>query len=284
MKRTIWAPGLAAAALAAVSLYSPAPASADGSSPAHLTWCSLLTETLRNQTLAGQTTNAAGKALNACINEKVILWVEDGNQYSENRTVCGQHVTVQLKHAYGWSDTYVKAKFGSTSPTAERYYNNIVANQGFVRINNIVDFAPGDIFAMSYKDDPNANYPTVTGHTGIINSVGPMYTYTFTSNGVTIHFRDFEIFDSTSAVHSMDNRIFQAGELGPGSPYTEWTGAGRSYMRLYVDASDNYLGYTWSMTGNKSQPPGTPPSWTYYNNNFKAEAVRHFAVGRVTVP
>ena len=284
MKRLAWAPGLAAALLAAVTLYSPSPASADGGTPAHLNWCSLLTDALRAQTLAGQTTNGAGLQLNACVSDKVILWKEDGNVFSENRTVCGQHVTIQLKHAYGWSDTTIKTKFGSTSPTAEKWYNDIVANQGFSRVGNVWDIAPGDIFAINYKDDPSSNYPTTTGHCGIVNSVGPIYTYTFTSNGVTIRYRDLEIFDSTSAVHSYDNRIFQAGELGAGSAYTEWTGAGRGYMRIYVDASDNYLGYTWSMTGNKAQPPGTPSSWTYYNNNFKPESLRHFAVGRVTVP
>lgn len=285
MKRIIWAPSLAAGALVASFVFSPAPATADGpATPPHLNWCTLLTEALREQTVAGQTTNAAGQPLNACVGDRVILWREDGNAFSENRTVCGQHVTVQLKHAYGWSDTYFRTKFGSTSPTAEKYYNDIVANMGFVRVNSLNDIAPGDIFAVSYKDDPNSNYPSTTGHCGIINSIGPVIAYTFTSNGVTIRFRDLEIFDSTSAVHSFDNRIFWAGELGPGSAYTEWTGAGRGWMRVYVDADGNYLGYTWSMTGNKSQPPGTPSSWTYYNNNFKPESLRHFAVGRVTVP
>jgi hypothetical protein len=110
-----------------------------------------------------------------------------------------------------------------------------------------------------------------------------MITYTFT-NGTTVRWHDVALYDSTTSVHSMDSRIFYAGELGAGSPYTEWKGAGLGYTRWYVDADDNYLGYTWSMTGTKSQPPGTPPSWSYYSANFKSEALRHWIVGRVVVP
>ncbi|MBI2920329.1 MAG: hypothetical protein HYY18_04515 [Planctomycetes bacterium] len=55
-------------------------------------------------------------------------------------------------------------------------------------------------------------------------------------------------------------------------------------MRVYVDAGDNVAGYTWSMTGNKQQAPGTSASWTYYSNNFKSEAIRHLNVGRIQVP
>ena len=284
MKRLIWAPGLAAAALAAATLYSPASARADGTAPTHLTWCSTLTDELRNQTLAGLTTNAAGKPLNSYLSERTILFAQDGNPFTENRTLCNQHVLIQFRHAYGWNDAAIKAKFGATWANAETLYNDIMTNKGFARVNSVFDIQPGDTFAFSYRDDPNSGYPSVTGHTGFINSIGPIYTHTFTSNGLTVRYRDLEVFDSANSGHSLDTRSFLAGQLGPGSPHTEWSGAGRGYMRIYVDANGEYLGYTWSMTGTKTQAPGTPPSWNYYNNNYKPESLRHFAVGRVTVP
>jgi hypothetical protein len=284
MRRIAFAPAVAATVLAAAALLRPTPAQADGSTPPHLTWCASLTDTLRQQTLAGFRFDANGLKLNEYVGDRLILFVEDGAPLSENRTLCNQHVIIQLRHAYNWDDATFKAKFGSSWPTAEGLYNDVVIQRGFSRVATVLDIQPGDIFAINYHDDPNANYPTVTGHTGIINSVGPQIAYTFPSNGQTVRFRDLEVFDSTSSVHSLDNRIFQAGELGAGSAYTEWSGAGRGFMRIYVDANDNYLGYTWSMTGNKAQGPGTPPSWSYYSGNFKPESLRHWAVGRVTVP
>ena len=96
--------------------------------------------------------------------------------------------------------------------------------------------------------------------------------------------RDVEVIESSSGVRSRDSRSFAAGELGPDSAAVTWKGQGIGWMRIYVDEADNYLGYTWSMTGNRTQPPGTPASWTYYSANFIPESVRHFVVGRVVPP
>ena len=283
MRRALFlVPAAGALALAVAGLRTP-PVAADGTSPPHLERVAVLTSDLRQQTLDGYTVNAEGKKLNDAVSDRLIHWKQDGWAFAENRTLCSQHISVVMKATYGWTDSQYGAKVGSSWPTAEGYYNAIRDGRGFTKINTHWEWAPGDVIAMSYKDDPNSGYPGTTGHCSVLNCVGPKIQYTF-SNGTTVWFRDIEIFDSTSAVHSLDTRIFLAGELGSGSAYTEWKGAGRAWMRVYVDAADNLAGYTWSMTGNKQQAPGTPSSWTYYSNNFKSEALRHVNVGRIQAP
>ncbi|MCE9581698.1 MAG: hypothetical protein K8T20_04185 [Planctomycetes bacterium] len=284
MNRLAVLPALAGALLVAL-LVAPIRAGADASTPAHLSWATSLADGLRNQTLAGFRTNASGSALNAfSTTEKVCLWNSEGAAFNENRTNCTYFVARQLKHAYGWSDTQFRTKTGYTWPAAENFYNCVVTGKGFTQVTCLADVQPGDIIASWYVDDPNSAYPVVTGHVMIINSITPPFSGTLAYSSLPARWRDVEIIDSSRTVHSLDTRTFQAGELGTGSAYTEWEGCGRGWMRFYVDASDNYLGYTWSMTGNKTSPPGTPAALSYYTGNFKPESVRHLAIGRVQVP
>lgn len=269
-------------ALAAAALLLLAPRlRATDSAPPQVARAASLADTLRDQTLAGHRMNATGKPLNAYLSEKFVRWSEDGFAFSENRTLCNQLVAALLKDAYGLSDGAFKKKTGFSCPTSEQFYGAISNEKGFTRIADVTDIAPGDVVAIWYKDDPASGYPKPTGHTALVASIGPAITHVFPESGVAVRFRDLEVTDSSKSAHSFDTRIFAAGELGPGSPYTEWGGCGRGYMRIYIDAADAYLGYTWSLTGTRTEPPGTPPGWSYYSKNFKPEGLRHFIVGRI---
>ncbi|MBI2923382.1 MAG: hypothetical protein HYY18_20180 [Planctomycetes bacterium] len=275
-----FAPAAAAAATLVLAVTPHPPARAESASPPHVARLSALAEDLRAQTLAGLTVNSTGKTLNDYASEHLVLWKEDGNPFAENRSLCNQLVTRALKTGWGTTDFSWKLKTGYDWPSSESFYQLIEDGVSFERITNLADLAPGDVAVWWYVDDPDSGYPATTGHCAVVASVGPVIVYKFPKKGPTVRFRDLLVFDSSKSPHSQDTRMFLAGELGPGSAYAEWRGAGRGWMRIYVDAAGAYLGYTWSMTGNKSQPPGTPPTWTYYSKNYKPESLRHFIAGR----
>ncbi|KAF0247008.1 MAG: hypothetical protein FD180_125 [Planctomycetota bacterium] len=267
-------------AAAASAILAALMATADGTPPPHVTRLDTLVADLRAQTLAGLRFNGTGDVLNDHVNGHLILWKEDGNPFAENRSLCNQLVTIALKTGWGTTDEAWKAKTGYNYPSSEHIYEAIRDGKGFVRITSLDGVLAGDVLAWWYIDDPSTGYPSTTGHSAVVRSLGPVVVYKFPKKSTTVRFRDLEVFDSSNSGHSMDTRSFLAGELGAGSAAAEWKGAGRGWMRIYVDAAGNYLGYTWSLTGTKTQPPGTPPSYSYYSKQFKSEALRHFIVGR----
>ncbi|MEK7465814.1 MAG: hypothetical protein AAB074_00240 [Planctomycetota bacterium] len=267
-------------AIAASAALAALMATAAGTPPPHVTRLDTLVADLRAQTLAGLRFNGTGDTLNDHVNGHLALWKEDGNPFAENRSLCNQVVTIALKKGWGTTDAAWKAKTGYDYPSSEHFYSSIRDGKGFVRITALDDVLPGDVIALWYVDDPSSSYPSTTGHTMVVRTLAPVIVYKFPKKSTTVRFRDLEVYDSSNSGHSMDTRSFLAGELGGGSAATEWKGAGRGWMRIYVDGAGKYLGYTWSMTGTKTQPPGTPPSYTYYSKNFKSEALRHFIVGR----
>lgn len=255
-------------------------ATAAGTPPPQVARLDALTADLRAQTLAGLRFNGTGDVLNEHVNGHLVRWKADGNPFAENRALCNQLVTLALKTSYGTTDAAWKAKTGYDFPSSEHFYACIRDGKGFVRMAAPADIQPGDVVAWTYVDDPASGYPSTTGHTVIVRTLGPVITYKFPGKSTTVRFRDLEVFDSSSSPHSQDTRSFLAGALGAGTPATEWSGAGRGWMRIYVDSKGKYAGYTWSLTGTKTDPPGTPPSYTYYSKSYKPESLRHFIAGR----
>ena len=64
-------------------------------------------------------------------------------------TVCGTFMTLLIKHTYGTTNAQFTANTGSTSPNAAKYYDGIVAQTGFTRINGVAQLAQGDIIRSS---------------------------------------------------------------------------------------------------------------------------------------
>lgn len=264
----------------AAALSAALVATAAGTPPPQIARLDALSADLRAQTLAGLRFNATGDVLNDHVNGHLVRWKADGNPFAENRALCNQLVTLALRTSWGTTDAAWKAKTGYDFPSSEHFYACIRDGKGFLRVAAPADILPGDVVAWTYVDDPASSYPATTGHTVVVRTLGPVITYKFPKKSLTVRFRDLEVFDSSNSGHSMDSRSFLAGELGPGSAAAEWSGAGRGWMRIYVDSKGNYAGYTWSLTGKKTDPPGTPPSYTYYSKNYKPESLRHFIAGR----
>lgn len=267
------------AATLAVSLAALLAAAA-GTPPPQVARLDDLSADLRAQTLAGLRFNATGDALNDYADGHLVLWKADGNPFAENRALCNQLVVRALQSSFGTSDAAWYAKTGYHWPSSEHLYQDIRDGKGFARVGKVADILPGDVVVWWYRDDPASGYPSPTGHTAIVRSMGPSITYKFPGTSTTVRFRDLEVLDSSNSGHSLDSRSFLAGELGTGSAAAEWKGAGRGWMRIYVNSKGAYQGYTWSLTGTKTEGPGTPPSYAYYTKSFKSEALRHFIAGR----
>ena len=151
-----------------------------------------------------------------------------------NRTECSSFATRVFKQAYGWSDTDFKTWFGSSSPTAAKYHDAIVAGNQFVAVPLVSDLQSGDIIAVKYLDGTT----TSTGH--VMMATGPVSPRTATApyvSGTTQYV--VEVIDSSQTGHGpTDTRLRPDG--------TWQTGVGIGILRLYADATGTIVGYTWS--------------------------------------
>lgn len=171
-----------------------------------------------------------------------------------NRTDCSSFITKVMQQAYGWTSTYFKTWTGSSSPTAARYHDTIVAQNRFVRITSIADVAPGDLLAAKYLT-PTA---TATGH--VMWATGIPVARTASKpiiEGTTQY--ELQVVDSASTGHGpTDTRRRADG--------TYEDGVGIGVIRLYADANGQIVGYTWS----------TLSASTYYD-----ATTRPLAIGRL---
>jgi hypothetical protein len=187
-------------------------------------------------------------------NPSHVTWagVGEATEY-ENRSVCTSFLTLSLEQARGWTSADVQAWLGSPSPTAARYHDAIVAEDGFSRVATIGVIAPGDIIAIRYPEGG-----PVTGHAASAASAATPRVATKPLIDGTSQY-ELTVIDSSRTGHGpTDTRR---------RPDGSWhQGAGRGVLRLYGDADDHIVGYTWS---------------TYTFSEFHPLSERHLAVGRL---
>lgn len=154
----------------------------------------------------------------------------------ENRSQCASFLTALLKQAYGWTNSYFSQWFGSISPTAAGYHEAIEAGNGFSLVTNVHDVQPGDILAVKYLE-PGA---AVTGHVMIADDFARVRAGTKPIVSGTLQY-ELAVIDSSSSGHGSltDTRMLSSG--------TWDAGLGRGILRLYVDANDAVVGYSWSI-------------------------------------
>lgn len=181
-------------------------------------------------------------------NNSYITW--DGSAAWTN---CATFVSLLLQHSYNWSDADLKARWDSTSPTAAKYHDEIEAQHSFTQITLRSQIQAGDIMAIKYPNGASA-----TGHVMVIADAPVLRTATNPQVANTTQY-EVSVIDSSSSFHgSLDTRN---PNNGGGSE-----GIGKGIFRIYVDANDQIVGYTWSTAANS----------TYY-----AQAQRHLVVGRL---
>lgn len=167
-------------------------------------------------------------------------------------TDCSGLLTKLLKQSYGYSSTYFKTWTGKTNPYAANYYNEIVTQDHFTRINNIGQILQGDIIALKYPSGSSS-----TGHIMIADGPAIIRTATAPLVSGTIQY-EIAVYDCSSSGHgNLDTRYYSG---------TWDEGAGRGIFRIYANSSGSILGYTWS---------------TYSNSIYYSQSQRQLAVGRL---
>lgn len=183
-----------------------------------------------------------------------IHWPDaNGNGTYENRTKCASFITQTLMQSYGWTSQYFRKWLSSTSPTAEKYFNAIRQQNGFIEIDNINDIQPGDIIAIKYPAGS-----LVTGHMSIANSPAVIRSPSPPTVAGSNQY-EIQIIDSSQTGHGPnDTRLTVNG--------TYHSGAGIGFLRLYADSTGTIVGYTWS---------------TFNKSIFYSQQARPIAVGRL---
>ena len=188
-------------------------------------------------------------------NPSYINWagVDSATTY-ENRTQCSTFLTNLLKRAYGWDNAYFKSWFGSTSPSAAQYHDQIQASKGFSAITGVQNIEEGDVIAIKYPSGLSS-----TGHVMIVKTIPQEITALAPIIENTRQFT-VEIYDSSQSGHG----AYDTRKLLDGS----WdSGAGVGTFRLYAnELTGEIVGYTWS---------------TYSNSVYYPQTERHLVIGRL---
>jgi hypothetical protein len=211
--------------------------------PAHLLWAEDVVEHI------APADNAYGSS------PTYLTWagVNGATSYT-NRTECSSFVTRVLKQAYGWTNADFTAWFNSTSPTAAKYHDAIVAGNQFVAFTQVNDIQSGDFLAVKYLDGTT----TSTGHMMIATGPATLRMATAPHVSGTTQY-EVEVIDSSKSGHGpTDTRLQEDG--------TWQDGVGMGILRLYADTTGAIVGYSWS---------------TYSSSVYYDQATRHLVIGRL---
>lgn len=233
--------GFVCLVLSGLSLFAPRPAAARDAD--HLRWAESLVDNIAPED-------------NEYSTASFVSWAGVGGaRRYMNRTQCATFLTELLKRSYGWSESTFSDWMDSRSPTAAAYYDAIVAEDGFERIDDLGDARAGDIIALRYPSGESS-----TGHVAILRRAPRIKLPVLPFVLGTFQY-EVSIVDSTNTHHGpSDSRMSSGGRWA--------TGAGYGVMRLYTNTSGIIVGHTWSAT----------TTTTYYPT-----ALRKVAIGRLAL-
>ncbi len=168
---------------------------------------------------------------------------------SENvaKTDCSGFVTDILRRAHSDVPTTLSLRGGRRRPLAEDYYSNIVAQNGFARVDAINDVRIGDVIAWSYTRGTIG-----TGHVMFADSV-PRKIKPYKPLVEGAEQWEIWVMDSTEGPHSRDDTRFRQDKHHA-------TGVGRGRIRLYVDASGKIAGKANSFPSAKFSDESRAPT------------------------
>lgn len=166
----------------------------------------------------------------------------------QSDTDCSGFVDHLLMHVYGYGAADFVRWFGSTRPSARRYYDAIAAQQGFVQLARVSDLQPGDFIAVKYLARSDN-----TGHLMLVDAP-PVHRQ---QAGADPHGEVWQVtvIDSAESGHGpTDTRH------GQGADGRDRDGLGRGVLRLYADAQAQVTGFSWSMLPSSAfRGPDTEP-------------------------
>ena len=167
---------------------------------------------------------------------------------------CASFLTELLKHSYTWAtNTYFTNTFASTSPTAATYYDVLSAGTAdhFDTLAHVQDLQAGDIIAIKYTDSGDTG-GDATGHVMTVKSI---QTYNRDANSNTTEYA-IRVIDSTSNPHG----VVSSNPSSPSQSFpdtrattsntTEYSGIGKGWIFIQVDAAGAPAGYWWGANEN----------------------------------
>jgi signal peptidase I len=173
-----------------------------------------------------------------------------------SKTDCSGFLNELLFHSYGYtSDKFLKW-MTKRRPKAKDYYEAILQQRNFIRVFNIKEIKPGDIIAIKYPKDEDE-----TGNTGHVMLVENTAKQIDTLKPIIEGTKQWivTIIDQSQSAHGKkDTRRNPDGSVDPG--------LGRGVFRIYVNETEEIVGYTWS---------------TFKNSDFYSVYQRPLVVGRL---
>ena len=170
-----------------------------------------------------------------------VTWSDPPSSYTD----CSGFVDHLLMHTYSYSPEDFKRWFDSHRPSAKRYYDAIVEQTGFKRIDRITDLRPGDFIAVKYltRTDDTGHIMLVdqaperagrsTGSTRMANQKGEAWLV--------------QVIDSSESGHGPTDTRHKRGADG-----RDHDGLGRGVLQLYADAQGRVTGFSWSAAANST--------------------------------
>ena len=154
---------------------------------------------------------------------------------SEVHTDCSGFIDQLLTRCYGYDRQAFKQWMGSGRPTAARYHDAIVAQQGFVQLQSIQDLRPGDLIAVKYltRSDNTGHIMLVINKPQRMSEKSPMIQKT--------QQWAIPIMDSSESGHGPVDTRYKKGANGK-----DHDGLGAGILRLYTTSDGQVAGFTWS--------------------------------------
>jgi hypothetical protein len=160
-----------------------------------------------------------------------------------------------LSRCYGYDPDAYKRWFDSHRPTARRYHDAIVMQNGFTQITQVSDVRPGDFLAIKYLTQKEN-----TGHIMLVAQSPKRMVPQKPLIDETYQW-DITIIDSSRSGHGPTDTRHKKGKDGK-----DHDGLGEGIFRLYSAKDGTVAGFTWS---------------TYGNSEFKTPGVEHIVIGRL---
>jgi cell wall-associated NlpC family hydrolase len=163
----------------------------------------------------------------------------------QSHTDCSGFIDALLQHSYGYDEAQFKAWFGSKRPTAARYHDQILRQNGFNFIPSIPDTRPGDLLAVKYfnRKDNTGHVMLVSGQPKKMEARKPLIDGT--------EQWEVKVIDSSMSGHGTTDTRHAKGKDGK-----DHEGLGEGVLRIYTDKQGKIAGFSWStLTASKFLEP-----------------------------
>jgi len=164
-----------------------------------------------------------------------VAWSGTPSSYTD----CSGFVDHLLMHSYDYGPDDFKRWFGSHRPSAKRYYEAIVEQTGFTRIDRVTELRPGDFIAVKYLTRTDE-----TGHIMLVDQAPERAPQSKTQSRMGESHGEawlVQVIDSSETGHGPTDTRHKRGADG-----RDHDGLGRGVLRIYSDAQGRVTGFSWS--------------------------------------